>query len=93
LCMDAQLDQALQQLNYLWGLGYSAIDIVGTVFRVVKTMDIKEAMKLEFIKEIGFTHMRAVKGMNTLLQLKGLIARLCAVRAKTEGGGVTSALT
>ena len=36
-----------------------------------------EAEKLEFIKEIGFTHMRISEGLNTYLQLAGLLARLC----------------
>lgn len=38
-------------------------------------------------QEIGFAHMRAVKGMNSLLQLKALIARLCAVKTKLESSG------
>ena len=36
-----------------------------------------EFLKLEFIKEIGMTHMRIVEGVNSLLQLSGLLARLC----------------
>jgi len=86
-CEAANLDKALQQLNYLWGLGYSAVDIIGTMFRVIKTASMPEYLKLEFIKEIGFAHMRAVKGMNTLLQLKALIARLCAVKGKLAASG------
>ena len=38
-----------------------------------------EDVQLEFIKEIGFTHMRIADGVETLLQLTGLCARLCAV--------------
>jgi hypothetical protein len=49
-CEAANLDKALQQLNYLWGLGYSAVDIIGTMFRVVKTASMPEYLKLEFIK-------------------------------------------
>lgn len=36
-----------------------------------------EYTKLEFIKEIGWTHMRILEGVGTLVQLSGLIARLC----------------
>lgn len=36
-----------------------------------------EAVKLEFIREIGFSHMRIAEGLNTQLQLLGCIARLC----------------
>ncbi len=49
-CIEGELDEALAQLNHLWGLGYSAVDIVSTVFRVVKNMDVPEITKLEFIK-------------------------------------------
>ncbi len=58
-------------------VGYSAFDIIGTLFRVVKNYDCPEALKLEFIREIGFTHMRIADGVTTLLQLSGLCARLC----------------
>ena len=38
---------------------------------------IPEYTKLEYIKEIGFTHMRILEGVGTLIQLGGLMARLC----------------
>lgn len=38
---------------------------------------IPEYTKLEFIKEIGWTHMRVLEGVGTLIQLGGLMARLC----------------
>ncbi len=36
-----------------------------------------EYLKLEFIKEIGYQHMRVVQGTSSLLQMAGLVARLC----------------
>ena len=39
-----------------------------------------EGIKLEFIREIGMTHMRIAEGLDTLLQLTGLLARLCNVK-------------
>ena len=30
-----------------------------------------------FLQEIGFTHMRILEGVGTLIQLGGLMARLC----------------
>lgn len=35
-----------------------------------------EPQKLDFIREIGFSHMRIAQGLNTQLQLLGCIARL-----------------
>ncbi|KAI6047977.1 P-loop containing nucleoside triphosphate hydrolase protein [Pisolithus marmoratus] len=72
-------------LNELWEQGYSAVDIVVTMFRVTKTFDeLPEYTKLEFIKEIGFTHMRILEGVGTIIQLGGLLARLCKLNIKPE---------
>ena len=43
-----------------------------------------EELKLEFIKEIGFCHMRILDGLDSLLQLSGLLAKLC-VQATGKG--------
>ncbi|THH19052.1 hypothetical protein EW146_g2055 [Bondarzewia mesenterica] len=77
-CMKGNIDLAMEKLSDLWDQGYSAVDIIVTIFRVVKTFDeIPEYTKLEYIKEIGFTHMRILEGVGTLIQLGGLMARLC----------------
>ncbi|KAF8323126.1 P-loop containing nucleoside triphosphate hydrolase protein [Clavulina sp. PMI_390] len=84
-CEKGEIDEALTTLNGLWDQGYSAVDIVVTIFRVVKQFnDLPEYTKLEFIKEIGWTHMRILEGVGTLLQLSGLIARLCKLNMKPE---------
>lgn len=76
-CYAGRVDSALDQLESLWSLGYSSLDIVTTLFRVVRTMDsLPEAVKLEYIREIGWTHMRTLEGVATLLQLSALVARL-----------------
>jgi replication factor C subunit 2/4 len=36
-------------------------------------------MQLEFLKEVGFTHVRIGDGVNSRLQLSGLLARLCRI--------------
>ena len=35
-------------------------------------------------QEIGFTHMRVLEGVSTIVQLGGLIARLCKLGMKPE---------
>ena len=60
--------------------GYAATDIIQTLFRVTRTMDMPEPQKLEFIREIGFTHMRMSEGLNSQLQLMGCVARLCGLQ-------------
>lgn len=38
-CLKGDIDPAMEKLNELWHQGYSAVDIVVTIFRVVKTFD------------------------------------------------------
>jgi replication factor C subunit 2/4 len=59
--------------------GYSATDIVQALFKVAKVQEMAEPLKLEFMREIGFTHMRLSEGLNSQLQLTGCMARLCQI--------------
>eukprot|EP01134_Creolimax_fragrantissima_P002348 CFRG2348T1 len=81
-CAAGDLDTAVDSLTQLWDMGYAAIDIITTIFRVTKTMDLPEFLKLEFIRHIAFTHMRVVEGLTTFVQLSGLLARMVLVTAK-----------
>ena len=66
-------------------LGYSSHDIISTMFKVTKTIpSLSEHTKLEFIKEIGFTHMRILEGVQTYLQLAGCVAKLCKLNMKPQ---------
>ncbi|KAK4156301.1 ArgJ family-domain-containing protein [Chaetomidium leptoderma] len=77
-CYEGNVDSALDTLRELWDLGYSSHDIISTMFKVTKTIPtLSEHAKLDFIKEIGFTHMKILEGVQTLLQLSGCVARLC----------------
>jgi replication factor C subunit 2/4 len=116
-CEKGHLPDALDQLETLWEQGYSALDIVSTLLKVVKGMDrLPEFVKLEFIKvwafspcflhlfniyhpshphsllptkkkkktqEIGFTHMRILEGVSTLVQVESPPS-LYVVRQKTD---------
>jgi replication factor C subunit 2/4 len=66
-------------------LGYSSHDIISTMFRVTKTIPtLSEHSKLEFIREIGFTHMRILDGVQSLLQLSGCVSKLCKINMKPQ---------
>ena len=50
-CQKAEIDEALARIDGLWEQGYSAVDIVTTIFRVVKGMEeLPEYTKLEYIR-------------------------------------------
>ncbi|KAK8730267.1 hypothetical protein OTU49_008187, partial [Cherax quadricarinatus] len=77
-CVKTNFDEAYKILAHLWKLGYASEDIISNIFRVCKNINMAEFLKLEFIKEIGYTHLRIVQGTSSLLQLSGLLARLCS---------------
>ncbi|EFJ29878.1 hypothetical protein SELMODRAFT_90486 [Selaginella moellendorffii] len=79
-----KIDEAYLGMKQLYDLGYSASDIITTLFRVVKNFDMPEFLKLEYIKEVGFAHMRIAEGVGSLLQLTGLLAKLCLLREKAK---------
>jgi len=50
-CQRSDIDTAMEKIQELWDQGYSAVDVVVTIFRVVKASDkMPEYTKLEFIK-------------------------------------------
>ena len=77
---------AFPHANFLdRNLGYSSHDIISTMFKVTKTIpSLSEHSKLEFIREIGFTHMRILEGVQTYLQLAGCVAKLCKLNMKPQ---------
>lgn len=77
-----QSKEALDIVVSLWGSGYAATDIIQTLFKVTKAYDMPEIDKLNFIREIGFTHMRIAEGLNTQLQLLGCVSRLALLCKK-----------
>jgi len=84
-CAEGKIDDALDILNELWELGYSSHDVISTMFKVTKNMPgLTEYGRLEFVREIGFTHMRILEGVQTLLQLSGCVAKLCKIHMKAD---------
>jgi len=83
-CAQGRLEDAHDALKGLFDHGYSAMDIITTVFRVAKNYNLPEALKLEFIREIGFCHMRICDGSTSFLQLCGLLAKLCKTAAAAK---------
>lgn len=85
LCSNNQFRPAFNILKDLWDRGYSADDLIINLFRGTKNLDeVGEWTKILFVREIGLTHMRIVSGIQTLLQLTSLVARLCRASLKKE---------
>jgi replication factor C subunit 2/4 len=80
-CREGRVKDALDAMKGLWDLGYSALDLVTTVFKVVKAQDMPEQLKLDMVQVISSIHLRVADGVGTLLQMQGMCARLCELAA------------
>lgn len=79
-CVKGEVDDACDRLLKMRKSGYSPQDMIKTIFQVCKRFDdqkMNEYLKLEFLKIIGFFHMRFSEGCTSDLQLCGMMARLC----------------
>ncbi|KAK6638737.1 Subunit of heteropentameric Replication factor C (RF-C) [Polyplax serrata] len=83
-CLQGNIQKAYKILAHLWKLGYSAEDIISTIFRGAKLLKAPVDLVLQFLKEIGLTHVRIVEGTNSLLQLSSLLAKLCNLSIQSQ---------
>jgi DNA polymerase III delta prime subunit len=87
-CLNGDLDKAVTAVTELWKSGYSAIDIVGTVFKVIKSFEpMHEALKMDLLQTVSAIHIRIVDGVTTLLQMQGLVAKMAAAASKAKAAG------
>ena len=80
-CAAGRVGAAMEGMGALWARGYSALDIITTVFKVVKAAAVPEPTKLDMIQAVSGVHLRIADGVGTLLQLHGLVAKLCDAAA------------
>ncbi|CAL6422270.1 unnamed protein product [Bathycoccus prasinos] len=88
-CLNGELDDACDRLLKLRKSGYSPQDLIKTIFQVCKRFDDKEMseyVKLEFLKIIGFFHVRISEGCASDVQLCGMVARLCGCSLEAKSG-------
>jgi len=78
LCAEHQFRKAYTLMRKILNEGYSTIDVVQTLFRVMKFMEvIEEKKKLQWIRDLGNCHMGNAEGLDSHLQIYGLLARFC----------------
>ena len=88
-CLNGEVDDGCDRILKLRKSGYSPQDMIKTIFQVCKRYDDKEMseyVKLEFLKIIGFFHVRISEGCASDVQLCGLVARLCSCSLEAKGG-------
>jgi replication factor C subunit 2/4 len=81
-CIEHKTRTALIALKELWDRGYCASDLITIIFRVTKTLEMSDDLRLSFLRAIGDSHLRISEGLDTFVQLSGLISKLCSISAE-----------
>jgi len=72
------IKNAVLKLNCLLKMGFSTLDFIATLFRVTKGFEnVEEHLKLNWIRDMAFVHARIADGLDSDLQLNGLLAKMC----------------
>jgi len=78
-CIGRDFRSSIRLTGKLYGDGYSIFDILQTIGKVARILEMESDKKMKFIKEISQTHTRVSHGVSTLLQLEGLCSRLSRI--------------
>ena len=81
-CLTGNINSAINQINELKENGYCNNDIVLTIINVLKDMNIKEDIKIKYIRIASETYININDGVNTLLQLYNCLAKMCDIISK-----------
>lgn len=77
--------ESINLINKILAMGFSNIDIVNTLLQIIKFYPFKnEKIKLLLIKELGITNIRLINGIDSELQLFGMISRMCYTYKKNN---------
>lgn len=78
-CLEGQLTAAAESLNTLWVQGFSPVDVIGSLYRVVANQELPEHIHLLYLKELAVLRMRLLEGVATILQVDGCLSKLCSI--------------
>ena len=70
---------ACAEMQVVWKLGHSPIDIANTLIRLSQTLDMNESKRVQFVEEISQLHTRISNGLSSLLQLNAVISTLATL--------------
>lgn len=77
LTFERNLKNAIDKVDELYEEGYNTLDILGTISKVIQNKnDLNEDLKMDILMEISKTKMRVLEGVNSSLQIYGLLAAI-----------------
>lgn len=94
-CLRSDPIGACAEMQVLWKLGHSPIDIVNTMIRVCHTLPntmVNDATRIFYVEQISKLHTRIADGLSSLLQLDALIALLATTPTTTPTTTTTGVL-
>lgn len=75
--------ESMNLINDISSMGFSNTDIVNTLLQIIKKYPFKsEKNRLLLIKELGITNIRLINGVDSKLQLFGMLVRMCNIYKK-----------
>ena len=75
LCQSNQLPKALDNIDQLVEDGYTALDIVNVISRIIQDKsDIKDKTKFSMLKEISMFKMKILDGIDSFVQIYGFLS-------------------
>ena len=78
LCLEGQVDLALDTVDSLLEDGYNSYDIINVISRVIQNSDlVEEEFRMELLKENSLIKMRVLDGIDSEAQLYGYFATIC----------------
>jgi replication factor C subunit 2/4 len=77
---NGNLKNAISNVNELSEEGYNTYDIVSTISKVIQNNnDINEDIRLDILMEVSKTKMKILDGVNSILQIYGLLANILKI--------------
>lgn len=75
LCQNNQMPKALDNIDQLVEDGYTALDIVNVISRIIQEkVDIKDKTKFSMLKEISMFKMKILDGIDSFVQIYGFLS-------------------
>jgi len=76
-CMGSNFESACDRIDVIVHEGYNMMDIVGNLTKLTQIKEMDEMKRLVYLKILAEFKMRVLEGMDSHLQLHGVLAKLC----------------
>jgi replication factor C subunit 2/4 len=79
-CLEGEFEEACEEIDTVFNEGYNILDIIGTLNKIIQTIDMNDERRLGFLKHATDFKMRVLEGNDSQLQLHAFLASLWITR-------------